>query len=417
MSGWIVLAEVFPTFAVAQEHLPGKHDQKSHGSWARKQAGEKPAGRASAARRSDDDATRSREESTWDPDTDPQEVEGMIIDLVMVLDPSKDDDPLLLQAQQWLDQVRSSRDPSTWPTPAELAAFGHTDGATTWPGKIVMAQRGSIPSADDSESKPEASSVKVGDDVELPDGMSGRVVAIAYGQAAVMRYDGDPDVIPLGDRAPKEPKGKPVKARPYEGRAKPKHIGVEDWSDKGDLIGDRPAASGGRDQRLANIWKEQGFDGLPRAVSDEELDADIAAGGIEMFRGLTGSSGRPYAEQFINGDEHFPGLGVFGNGTYTSPAAYFAATYAVTDGRGSMMRMALRSDARVIDYDKLPEAAQESENAVTDRRIADAMTDPGRLASMLGYDAIRVSHIKPHQYVILNRTAVSVSTDVKDVQG
>jgi hypothetical protein len=87
---------------------------------------------------------------------------------------------------------------------------------------------------------------------------------------------------------------------------------------------------------------------------------------------------------------------------------------------GSMVRMVLRSAARVIAWEDLQMQVWDLRDQVRgDARLDDAVRDWGRLASMLGYDAMTVGtrdgRRPPSEVVILNRTALSVSPNVRTV--
>lgn len=206
---------------------------------------------------------------------------------------------------------------------------------------------------------------------------------------------------------------------------------------------------------LGRILREQGFDGRPRLGSTTDLDQAIADGGIELFRGvtgdrITGETASTRAEQFRSGDL-YPGVGRFGNGTYASPDRAVAAGYANGDDAG-MLRMVLRRDARTISITDLLKLRAKSgatragrdlnereevelskldptdvDAAIAVRRKYDELrkglgprgrvaSDLGRLAALLGYDAVVVpTSYRGHggsngvdEYVILNRTALTV---------
>lgn len=187
------------------------------------------------------------------------------------------------------------------------------------------------------------------------------------------------------------------------------------------------------DLALGEIAEMQGFTGRPEVVDRAEMDRRVAAGWPEMWRGVSeytvresdnaGSRTRTVSaaenvEQFRSGD-YYPGVGIFGSGTYASvdpqtALGYVSGSlgddYANTPG---IARIALRPDARVVDFDEL--LAQhpdlEAPRRPQDRAV---LQDLGRLAAALGYDAISV---RPRNkaygdrtmyYVILNRTAVAV---------
>jgi hypothetical protein len=195
------------------------------------------------------------------------------------------------------------------------------------------------------------------------------------------------------------------------------------------------------DAALGDIQREQGFDGKPQVVSRQEFDAAVAAGEVrETFRGINGEQAAEYAEGFRSGDLH-PGTGYYGNGTYVATDRGLAEGYGAG---GVVMRVGLRSDARVIEYsDAVSQMKRELKGgnaridaldkemyrevlkvdddtsarmAVYDRykglKQAAAgpahlvQDDPGRYAALRGYDAINV--VGDGQLVILNRTALIV---------
>jgi hypothetical protein len=178
--------------------------------------------------------------------------------------------------------------------------------------------------------------------------------------------------------------------------------GFGDWS-SADVaaVMARPAAAtaGLRDDRLLEMWHRQGFTGKPQVVTKAEFDA-LGSDHERLFRGLHGAgSGGPtaaeYAEAFRSGDEPFPGLGVLGNGTYTTPKQEIADSYAQD---GGLLRMALRPDARVVDFmDLLLEDPPDDLAEMID-------DDTGKLATALGYDAFRTGDV----VIVLNRTALIV---------
>ena len=188
------------------------------------------------------------------------------------------------------------------------------------------------------------------------------------------------------------------------------------------------------DPALGEIVKLQGFDGLPEVISRDEMDRRVASGWSEVWRGLeeyrvresdqAGSRTRVVsavdnAEQYRSGP-YYPGVGVFGSGTYASvdpqtALAYVSGPlgedYASTPG---IVRIALRPDARVIDFDDLLEQYPDLD---VPRRPGQrgVLQDAGRLAAALGYDAIgaqpRNANYRDGRimyWVILNRTAVAV---------
>jgi ADP-ribosyltransferase exoenzyme len=220
---------------------------------------------------------------------------------------------------------------------------------------------------------------------------------------------------------------------------------------------------GSADEQFGEIARLQGFDGAPRVVSSEELDRAIRRGATQLHRGIkpykgtydstTGSyvgalTPEDMAEQFRSG-KLFPGQGLYGAGTYTTPDRKAASSYAGTNG--ILLRMALRPDARVISHEdivalhkkfsrsyvsRLAEAEKAELAATTDpatiRSITkkynklrashqagsvSVMSNIGRYAALLGYDVIHVGKKSMgggfHEYVILNRTALLIEEPKK----
>lgn len=215
-----------------------------------------------------------------------------------------------------------------------------------------------------------------------------------------------------------------------------------------------------RDETLMVQAAQQGFDGLPVRG---DVDAAVAAGGVQIHRGLldstwNGKSAQDLADDFTGGP-YEPGTGVHGNGYYFTTSPGVAAMYAdrrvshggydapSTEG-GVVVRAALHPQARIVDYDDLVAEAKATWQQWHDRFDHQVLTndftardgminpgidivlyDPGRFAAMRGYDAIRVplsarqadrrnrkriakitgSDDLGDEYVVVNRTAVIVS--------
>jgi len=207
------------------------------------------------------------------------------------------------------------------------------------------------------------------------------------------------------------------------------------------------------DAWMARIQRTQGFDGRPTVVSQQEMDRIVAAGeGTELFRGINGTPEevRLRQHQFRVGDFYAGNPGNYGSGTYASPDQSISLGYAHGRQTG-VMRMALRRDARVIDYadavklrpqtgivtesgaalarkrqEELAKVDPADLAAITEiiERYEDLASrqssrqritaDVGRLAALLGYDAIigrttGFTGMPPTpEYVILNRSALYV---------
>ncbi|WP_280265977.1 alpha/beta hydrolase [Nocardia wallacei] len=189
------------------------------------------------------------------------------------------------------------------------------------------------------------------------------------------------------------------------------------------------------DPALGAICREQGFDGLPTVAAAEDLDELIAAGGREFFRGVTVPW---HVDNFRRGD-YFPGRSMvtaMGNGTYVTTKREVALSFYADNRPNQLIRMVLHPGARITDEDHLraaQRAQQESiaaelgrlvalrqtreiiarEEALLDRKAV--LSDLGRLAAALGYDAYRTRGSLPRHndeyWVVLNRTALMVEGD------
>lgn len=236
---------------------------------------------------------------------------------------------------------------------------------------------------------------------------------------------------------------RPDTGRTARGYQRASKNALADWLADDDLsFGPERGAWEDFDPQLLEIWRRQGFADRPETGDEERLQQEISAGGIEVWRGMTGESGMEYAQQFLTGDEPFPGLGIYANGTYTSTERDIAVGYARNVGKlsygsqekkgGGMIRAVVRHDARVIDMEDLAEVSNSAKAEALQALMSSAgpgseefrrlmplmkvLDDPGRVASMLGYDAI--VHRFPgvdDEYVILNRTAVVVQPDAIEV--
>jgi hypothetical protein len=193
----------------------------------------------------------------------------------------------------------------------------------------------------------------------------------------------------------------------------------------------------GQDVILKSIQEEQGYNGLPKVVDKETLDGMVSRGEVlEMHRGFGTSE---QVEQFRSG-ELFTGQGGYGNGTYTAygekgldTARFYSGASPREEG---ILRMGLRSDAKVIEYKDLRDMISKGtglneenqagklgkitkdlydmhdtpgiskESRLGAGMMHTSLMEPGRAAAILGYDVIRSTQDK--FMVILNRTALVV---------
>lgn len=176
----------------------------------------------------------------------------------------------------------------------------------------------------------------------------------------------------------------------------------------------------GFDSSLAVARKSQGFDGPPSIIEDSKFDEyngkKISNGDKRDSQTLyRGDKQKQYADELLTGP-YFPGTGVSCNGTYSSGDRDYADKYAGREG--VVQRFKLHPRSRVANFHDLVDQRYEFhvQLAVLEdaKRISpaeymvlkDFAHDAGRVATMMGYDAI---HLNSETTVILNRTAMIFS--------
>jgi hypothetical protein len=188
------------------------------------------------------------------------------------------------------------------------------------------------------------------------------------------------------------------------------------------------------------VLREQGFDGLPHIVSRRELDGYVAAGEVELFRGVREVR---HADQLRHG-ELFVGRGALGGGIYAAggPDAKDVARVYAEGGPGAILRMTVKAGARIAEarvlagraeqewrrrlsrlsarevraireaFDRSGRAGMiEAAALYNERRLAlEALYgNLGRYAAYQGYDAILLEEVQT--WLILNRTALRIQTE------
>lgn len=202
------------------------------------------------------------------------------------------------------------------------------------------------------------------------------------------------------------------------------------------------------DQQAAHLMELRGYNALPDVVSDADIDQYVADGEIELWRGTTGTSHTLDLAEAYRSGEHFPGGGagmMFGVGAYTAygdeahsrnsgqfsghpplrNALDFAAKRFGKGASGVTLRMTLKADARVADFNQLYNDMRSSRDPLVQKFSAMGSEGVGHYAIYLGYDAIKVRN--GYQYggygsrgtdaddwgagflTVLNRSAVRVS--------
>jgi len=175
--------------------------------------------------------------------------------------------------------------------------------------------------------------------------------------------------------------------------------------------GDHEPKAGSIDKALDLIVVKQGFDGLPGLVDSVD---DLPEGQPVFYRGVTDTSdesAEDLVDQFAHGD-FFVGTGMFGNGIYGSTEEEMALSYATGNSMvanpDGVITFALRPDAKVADWDELVEARK-----LVDSN-SDVAKDPGRVAAILGYDAVikpvvsATGETQEQILILLNRSAAVV---------
>lgn len=208
------------------------------------------------------------------------------------------------------------------------------------------------------------------------------------------------------------------------------------------------------DRTLQEIYRANGFDGLPSVVDPSVLDEIIEQSEVgEVWRGVghvdsyadgvrTHRTPAELVEQFQSGP-YYTGRGVSGNGIYSSTVRQTAfEAYAASDLSG-LTRMTLRPGARVASDVEITDMIYAERQAFRDetralyRRQADAMSDgdedlwtalgheiraindrenllsqtlwadPGQFAALRGYDAMSHRASMDETYwIFFNRTAI-----------
>ncbi|MGY2093172.1 hypothetical protein [Nocardia gipuzkoensis] len=182
------------------------------------------------------------------------------------------------------------------------------------------------------------------------------------------------------------------------------------------------------------VQRLQGFDGPLTIATPHEIDAAIAAGGQELFRGFEEDR---YLEAFLAGPVR-PGGGPTGSGTYASPLKDVAFHYTDPNGtqdlstrQARVARMALRPGAkkitlRALESERTRSLAQVGRELRALRNMANrtpeemarytalqdkelTLADIGQYGALRGWDAIDGSDtFSNKEWVVLNPTALLI---------
>lgn len=189
------------------------------------------------------------------------------------------------------------------------------------------------------------------------------------------------------------------------------------------------------DITLGEIYKLQGFDGLPTLVTRSEMDALVANGEVSkrVYRGVNPApDGKSSVDAYRSGKYH-PGTGIYGNGTYTATNRETALNYG-SNTEANILNMGISKQAKIITHDQLVEEFRQFQGQTDDRywdlgkrwkersaeethefRLLDYLrNDEGRFGAFKGYDGYVVPQGNGEYIVILNRTITYVETGTRE---
>lgn len=189
------------------------------------------------------------------------------------------------------------------------------------------------------------------------------------------------------------------------------------------------------DLTLAEIYRVQGFDGLPTLVTRSEMDALVANGEVSkrVYRGVNPApDGKSSVDAYRTGKYH-PGTGIYGNGTYTATNRETALNYG-SNTEANILNMGISKQAKIITHDQLIGEFREFQSQTDDRfwelgnkwkertkeethefRLLEYLrNDVGQFAAFRGYDGYTVPQGSHEYIVILNRTITYVETGTRE---
>jgi len=203
---------------------------------------------------------------------------------------------------------------------------------------------------------------------------------------------------------------------------------------------------------LDAAFEVKGYNGKPRVLSGAEFDAAADVAEARVYRGIAakGTKAEQYAEAYKTGD-HYAGLGIHGNGTYTSTNFNTARQYGrvFQEGEaGLIMDIAIPDASNFITVKDFKEkhvefldalfakkrslgdqrfaANQAGNTALADdlseqiskiERSTVVLSEPSTAATLMGYDGLIVDSevtndgVRELFYIILNRAKVIVKKE------
>jgi hypothetical protein len=177
---------------------------------------------------------------------------------------------------------------------------------------------------------------------------------------------------------------------------------------------------------MRQIYKKQGFHKKPDVVSDEVFQT---IEGETQYRGIVETRGNGELKRlFKEGPSHYPGTGIYGNGTYITPAPRVARAYSSSD---SLLNMKIKPSAKSVEYMDIfrqagsvgrkmaDQAVEMNKSKVESERflsvklmgLSRSLSDPGVYAASQGYDYMTVTGqlAQDPQSILFNRSAVVVN--------
>lgn len=185
------------------------------------------------------------------------------------------------------------------------------------------------------------------------------------------------------------------------------------------------------DLMLGEIYRVQGFDGLPTLVSRAEMDTLEKNGALSyrVYRGVISPADTPslFVENYRTGAYH-PGTGIYGNGTYTATNREVAINYGA-GFEGNILNMGISKDANIISHrqlrieheafiaetkprrDALLNTRGMTKEEKHELRLLDYLKDDeGRFGAFKGYDGFSIPQGDGEYVIVLNRTVTYVET-------
>lgn len=166
-------------------------------------------------------------------------------------------------------------------------------------------------------------------------------------------------------------------------------------------------------QLIKMIYEKIKYTSIP------SLENPIKEDSIDVYRGINAESEesiKKYADDFSNGEVFFgKNASIYGTGIYMSTNASEIVKYATyfDNPYGAVINCKINKNINIIEYetlektkDRILEMINKKYKNQSIKRYSVILEDPGLFASILGYDAIRVT--EKDYIIILNREKLFV---------